>query len=189
MTIRGAGRAVVEYLKTNSTIKWLMLPLISYWILCLLFPADFLIRWLSWILVVVAAGVCSTYAISVWHGLTNSGPMPRYTHLALGIFIGWLSIVMNRSWAGMIRLYPLEMWMRESYFISFYVWTSIMAAVFHMTAPGAINGVVPTANWIKIGIAVMVGIMLGVLVGVAIAGMGQAAIVDFDLLSYLIRAT
>lgn len=187
MNIRGAGAAVFHYLRANSTIRWMGGPLIIFGILCLIFPADFLIKWLSWILVVVAAGVVGTYISSVWHGLRNNGPMPRYTHLAIGIFLGWLSIVMNRSWVGMIRLYPLEMWMRDSYFIALYVWTTIVAGIFHMTAPGAIDGVVPTENWIKIGIAVMIGILLGVVAGVVIAGLSISATGEIDILSYLIR--
>ena len=87
--------------------------------------------------------------------------MPRYTHLALGIFLGWFAIVMNRTWVGLIRMYPLEMEMRQSYFIAFYVWTAIVAAFFHLTAPGAIDGRVPTSNWIKIGFAMMFGVILG----------------------------
>lgn len=190
MSIKAAVASVFYYLRDNYTIRWLALPFLLFFILALIFPAVFLIKWLSWILVVVAVGVVSTYIVAVWNGLLRSGPMPQYTHLAIGIFLAWTGVVMTRTWSGVIRLYPLETWMRESYFIAFYIWTTLMAGIFHMTAPGAIDGVVPTMNWIKIGIAVMIGILLGVVISAFLFGTElTGAGVDFDLLSYLVSVS
>ncbi len=163
------------YIKENSTFRWLVIPLILFGAFAIVLPAPDLIKYLSWVLAVTAFMVFVTYLGAVWTGLTTNGPMPRYTHLALGIALGWLSIVMNRTWVGMIRAYPLEMWMRDSYFIAFYVWTSIMAGVFHMTAPGAIDGVVPQENWIKIGISVTIGILLGVVATIIVTSIGAVS--------------
>lgn len=166
--INGFGR-VIDYLRYNRTIWWLIMPLVLFGLQVALFPATFLIKWLSWILAVISIAVVVTYLEAVWSGLRHRGPMPRYTHLALGIFLGWLAIVENRTWVGLIRMFPLDMEMRQSYFIAFYVWTSIVAAFFHLTAPRALDGRVPTANWIKIGVAVAIGVFLGIAATVIIA--------------------
>lgn len=190
MKIKAAALAVLHYFQNNYTIRWLALPFLLFGVISLIFPAAFLIKWLSWILVVMAIGVVATYIMAVWYGLRRYGPMPQYTHLAIGIFLAWMSVVMTRTWSGIIRAYPLETWMRDSYFIAFYIWTTLMAGVFHMTAPGAINGIVPTANFIKIGVAVMIGILLGLLIGTVLFGVElTGANVDFDLLSFLVKAT
>lgn len=182
MRIRQFVRVVVDYLKDNATIKWLFLPLTIFGAATLMFPAPFLIKWESFILAAIAFVVAITYLGSVIDGLRTQGRMPRYTHLALGIFLGWLSIVMNRTWVGVLRFYPLETWMRDSYFIAFYVYTTIMAGVFHLTAPGAIDGVVPKENWVKIGVTLTLGILLGIACAFFLIALGVAEVPTIDVL-------
>lgn len=165
-------------LRSNTTVLWMVLPFVMFWSISLFTPTALLIQVLNCILIAMAAGVAATYFPTVREGV-RSGEMPRYTHLAVGIFFGWMALVMARSWSGISRVYPEWTWMKDSSFVAFYIFTSIMAAVFHISAPGAINGVIPTKNWIHIGIAVMIGVLIGIIATFLVTGINLADAAEY----------
>jgi hypothetical protein len=57
-------------------------------------------------------------------------------------------------------------WLIESDIISYALWLSACAAIFHLAAPGAIGEMVPR-RWINIGILVAVLMFLSMLLGYA----------------------
>lgn len=171
--------SILDNLRGNTTLKWMGIPFIGFWAAAFFIPSEILIQGLNCVLIALAAGVAATYWPTVYQGI-KTGQMPRYTHLAIGIFFGWIAMDMTRVWAGLIRIYDLD-WMRDSRFVAFYIFTSIMAGVFHISAPGAINGTIPTKNWIHIGIAVMVGVLIGIIATFLVTGFNIAAQNDVGL--------
>ena len=153
---------------TNPVVKWMVIPFLLFWSIAPFIPTEPLIQSLNWIVVAMSAAVCCTYVPIVIDGFRRR-TMPRYVHLAIGIFLAWLAILMSRTWIGLIRWLDYD-WMRESSFIAFYVYTSIIAGCFHMTAPGSMVNSVPSRNWIAIGTAVGVGILLGMMLSYVVTG-------------------
>lgn len=150
----------------NPSLLWLVLPLAAFWIVAPFVDADILIAVMNWAVVAVAAAVCVAFAPIVVESL-KTGTVPRYAHFGTGIFLAWLSVLMARSWIGLIRALDAPS-MAQSKFVAFYVYTAIIAGVFHLTAPGAVGNMIPTRQWIVVGVSVGIGIMIGLIFSVVL---------------------
>jgi hypothetical protein len=74
--------------------------------------------------------------------------------LALGIVATQTGIVGAAIWGLLWRLGGKPDWMLESSMNGVWWWITILGSVLHITAPGAINGSIPTPNKIRLGIAI-----------------------------------
>ena len=146
---------------------WLFIvPNIVFGAIALLTPATGFITVLNAALVALALGVCLAYGPPVIAALTSDKrPMDRADWLGIGIFCSWFAVVVNRTWSISWRYLGRPDWLLESDIVSYALWLSACAAVFHLAAPGAIGEMVPPRRWINIGILVAVLMFMSLLLG------------------------
>lgn len=126
-------------------------------------PTNWIIMALYLVLVMVAAGLAVGYFEGVWDALRarRPGMASLYT---LGAFMPWVALLMLCVTAIMIRADPGQWsWLRSTPMVSGYLMTFILAGLLQMASPGALDGNVPRANWIKVGFVVGGGIIAAVL--------------------------
>ncbi len=83
----------------------------------------------------------------------------RVGQLALGIVTSWIGTVGSGLWSLLWRLGGKPPWMLESSFSGVWWWLMILGGILHITAPGAINGIVPRRNKIRLGVGVGAGVL------------------------------
>lgn len=88
----------------------------------------------------------------------------RVHQLSLGIWMGWFSAFLMGVWSLAWRMSGKPAWMTESDLNAFFLAMSTMGATLHITAPGAIDGIIPRKNWIMLGIAFAAGALFATLV-------------------------
>lgn len=127
----------------------------------LLMPTDWVIMGLYLILVMVAAGLSVGYFEGVWDAITSRRPgmASLYT---VGAFLPWVALLTLCVTAIIIRTGHGE-WLRSTPVISGYLTVFIVAGVLQMASPGALDGRVPRANWIKVGMVVGGGILAAIM--------------------------
>ncbi len=130
----------------------------GYWLAAFLLPSILLIQVLNYVLIAIAIAVSVAYLPNVYEAL-KMDRIDRVAQLSLGISLSWLAVLINRSWVGVIRITDAD-WMRTSPMIGFYVFLSVLAGVLHITAPGAIDGIIPKRNQIILGAAIGVGVLV-----------------------------
>lgn len=81
----------------------------------------------------------------------------RIHQLSLGIWMGWMATLILSVWSLLWRLAGKPIWMTESDINAFALMMSTMGATLHITAPGAVGGIVPRRNWIMLGLAFAAG--------------------------------
>lgn len=108
------------------------------------------------ILFSVAVGVMVTYWPAFWRALGEERKSSS-DYLLLGIGISWLSITLHRGLSTVWRAYDKPEWIADHWVWSVFIFLGIIAGTLHITAPHAIDGRVPTWNWIKWGIFVALG--------------------------------
>lgn len=124
-------------------------------------PSSWIIMGLYLILVMVSAGLTVGYAEGVWDALRTRRPgmVAIYT---VGAFLPWVALFLLCVTAIVIRTGQGE-WLRSTPIISGYLVTFILAGVLQMASPGALDGKVPRANWVKVGFAIGAGVLGAVL--------------------------
>lgn len=126
----------------------------------LLMPPSWIIMGLYLILVMVAAGLSVGYFEGVWDAITSRRPdmASLYT---VGAFLPWAALFMLCVTAVVIRA-GQGAWLRSTPVISIYLTVFIVAGVLQMASPGALNGRVPRANWIKVGMVIGGGVLAAI---------------------------
>jgi hypothetical protein len=145
-------------LARSRIVRTAILLVAGYWMAALLLPSIILIQALNYVLISVALAVSIAYLPDVLHAI-RMDRVDRVAQLSLGIALSWMAVLINRSWVGVIRVTDAE-WMRTSPVIGFYVFLSVLAGVLHITAPGAVDGVIPKRNQIILGVAIGVGLLV-----------------------------
>lgn len=142
----------------KSRVVWTALALVAaYWIAAFFVKSTILIPALNFVLIAVAIAVMFAYAPSILDALRRNN-IDRVTQLTIGIVLAWIAAIMLRSWAAAIRITDYD-WMRDSPFVGFCIYLTILAGVLHLTPPGAIDGRIPRRNWVILGIAVGAGLL------------------------------
>ena len=113
-----------------------------------------------------SAVVVYVYLPDAWAGLRAAVPR-REDYLIVGIVFSFLSNALG-SLVGLIgRMGGLPKWWLDNELIGPTLFLSVIAAVLHVSAPGAVDGQVPRRNRMAIGAAFGVAIL-------AITGLGLA---------------
>lgn len=135
----------------------------------LLMPADWVIMGLYLILVMVSAGLSVGYFEGVWDAVTSRRPgmASLYT---VGAFMPWIALLTLCVTAIIIRS-GQGAWLRSTPVISSYLMFFIVAGLLQMASPGALDGKVPRANWIKVGMVIGGGIIAAIFL--IILGIGR----------------
>lgn len=134
-------------------------PNLAFLLFALLVPAAVLIDAFNGAILALSVGVCVAYSPVIRNILGRYRNIDRADLLALGIFFGWFGIVLRTAWSLVWRYYgtPLE-WL-DTHFTSYFLFTSLCAAGFHLLAPGAIDSRVPTWEWVRVGLLCSAGVM------------------------------
>lgn len=136
-----------------------------FWLAAYFIPAYILIQIMNYVVIAVAVAVIIAFMPSVMVALKRGYPIDRVAQLTIGITLAWTASTMIRMWSAGSRILELE-WMRNSPVVAFCLFLSACAGVLHLTAPGAIDGHIPSKNWVIVGIAVGCGCLIaGIFIG------------------------
>lgn len=153
---------ILLILGRSRIVRTALILVAAYWMAAFFVPAVYLIQVLNYVLIAIAVAVSIAYLPEVWDAV-RMDRIDRVAQLSLGIALSWTAVIINRSWVGLIRITDAD-WMRSSPMIGFYVFLSVLAGVLHITAPGAIGGVIPKRNRIILGLAIGTGVLAAWLV-------------------------
>jgi hypothetical protein len=155
----------------KTRFVWLfIIPNLVFAAIAYLTEAAQLIVVLNFALVALWVGVCVAYYPPVVVILLDDRPLDRADILALGIFCGGFSIVVIRTWSMVWRILGKPEWLLESDIVSYALFTSVIAAVFHLAAPGGLNDRVPPKRWINIGISIAALVFAGLVLAFVLQG-------------------
>jgi hypothetical protein len=113
----------------------------------------------------VAAGV--GVLIAYFPGICKSMREERWDgnhYLVMGIFVTWLATAMRHLWNWIWRFIGKPPEMIDHQIVAFLVWMYFLGGIMHLSAKGALDGEIPKATWIRMGITVAAGVALGLLV-------------------------
>lgn len=127
-------------------------------ILCVA-PTHELIEYLRIMQASVAVAVVIAYAPSAFDAVRKKRPNMA-DQVSMGISLGFLSLMGSGLWFLLWRLSGKPDWMLDSWLAALLIFASIIAGVLHLSAPGAINGVIPKRNFVWLGAAVGLGSLL-----------------------------
>lgn len=95
------------------------------------------------------ASVLYVYGMDAWRALTAPNPK-RTDFLIVGIWISFASHLSQCLYSIMYRLAPTQ-WLLNSEVVSPIVLLGVVAAILHVSAPGAVDGTVPRRNRVALG--------------------------------------
>lgn len=151
--------SVLYYLRVRAAFIGLFL-LFVYWPIAAITNNETALETLRAMQISISSVVLCSYAPEAWRILTKPF-VDAEDQLILGIVLSWASVFEQGIWALLWRLSGKPIWMYDSDLNGFFVWQAIIGATLHVTAPGAVNGVVPRRNWILTGIAFGGGVLVG----------------------------
>lgn len=107
--------------------------------------------------------VLYVYGSDAWQAFSQKLPK-RSDFLILGIWLGFLSSLLQAVYAVLFRLAGAPPWMLYIETVAPTILISVLAAVLHVAAPGAVDGTVPRRNKIALGLMFGLGALgIGVL--------------------------
>lgn len=149
--------------------RWIVIgalvgPTIIYFPTGLIFGGRVAIEIGNAILLPLSIGVTLVYAPVFWEALTHGPKVPWHRVLGAGIFIGFLGVAFARVFSIVWRAAGQDPAWLDSVVWGSHIPLSIAAALGHILAPKAIDGIVPTIQWIKLGALVSAGLLFASLV-------------------------
>lgn len=121
-----------------------------YLLVALFVPYKALIQFLNMCTLSVAVAIVITYA-PAWLTTLRKARMDGPDALSLGIGCTWLAEIGQRLWSIAWRGLDQPEWMTTSYVLPLLLTLNFLGGVQHITAPGAVAGVIPQRNWIWLG--------------------------------------
>lgn len=157
---------------TTTIFRWrvawsLAVALAIFWLAWLAFPFQFIMQILNALVLCVSISVVITYS-PAWVQTLNKERLNGADALSLGIGGTWCAEIGQRLWSIIWRGLDQPEWMLTTSLLPLLLTLSFMGGVLHLTAPGAVDGIVPRRNWIILGVtlgAAAFVIMIVVLVG------------------------
>lgn len=136
------------------------LAALGVFLLAMLFvPQKTVMQFLNMATLSVAVAIVITYA-PVWGRTLTKARLDGGDALSLGIGCTWLAEIGQRIWSIIWRGLDQPGWMTDSYVLPLLLTLNFLGGVQHITAPGAVDGIVPRRNWIVLGAAVGVSLFL-----------------------------
>ena len=99
----------------------------------------------------IACGVCTAYSKNVWELIRKRHPMDSADWLGVGIFTNWISIAGIRIWAIVWRVFGKPPEWSDSLFLTYMIFLSCNAGLFHLVATQAVGNRSPQKQWIILG--------------------------------------
>lgn len=109
------------------------------------------------ILFSLAAGVTVTYTPTAYGGIRYVR-LDGATVLSMGIWLGWASITYRTGGSILWRFFDKPDGWLDSALWGMHIIGSCCSALCHLLGPEAMNGRVPTKEWVRIGILVAVSV-------------------------------
>jgi hypothetical protein len=125
----------------------------------------------------LSVAIASSFAKPAFHAFTRKTFPDHVGQLAMGIFLLWTSMAIQSFWYVLWRVAGQPLWMFNNDFNSFTLYLFSIGGALHVTAPGALDGVIPARNMIKIGISLGVAALF--LAFVMLASDSATAFVEF----------
>lgn len=107
----------------------------------------------------LAVVVVTAYVPHAWAGL-KAPQADRVQQISFGIALAFIGVIGTGLWSLLWRLAERPDWMVNSDVNAFFVFLNIAAAMLHVSAPGAISGIVPMKSRIALGLAFGAGACL-----------------------------
>lgn len=101
----------------------------------------------------------------VFDVLLTNRHIDRADYLGMGIFLGWSSIIVLRTYSIVWRWLDQPLWLTDSDILNYGLFLQTCAAVLHLAAPDAIENRVPPRRWIKIGAVAGAVVLICLLMG------------------------
>jgi hypothetical protein len=131
------------------------LSIAAFYVVTFFAPQPALMQFLNICTLSVAIAVVITYA-PIWIEtlMRPIGEVSGTEMLSLGIGCTWTSEIGQRIWSLIWRGMGHPEVMTTNYSLPFLLYISVLGGIQHITSPGAVNGFVPTRNWIVLGIRI-----------------------------------
>jgi hypothetical protein len=145
-------------------VAWVAVALLLGTVLVSIFvPQQPLMQFINICSLSVAVAVVITYA-PAWAPALRKNALDGPDALSLGIGCTWTAEIGQRIWS--IFWHGLERpeWMTQSYIIPLLLTLTVFGGIQHITAPGAVGGLVPKRNWIMLGVTFGIFTLIGLLV-------------------------
>ncbi len=134
-------------------------------------PAPTLIIVLNCLVFAIACGVITAYLPSVYRACTTERPN-QGDILVVGIWLAWISLIEARVWSIAWRALNRPEWLVDTDITTHIIAMALLAGVMHLAGPEAIEGRVPTKQWIRIGVLVASGALVAIVMLVAFGDTG-----------------
>lgn len=128
-----------------------LLFVVAYAGLAYLVPQRTLMQILNIGVLSISVAVVSTYA-PAWIMTLRKHTLDGPEMLSLGIGCTWTAEIGQRVWSIAWRGLSQPDWMTHSFVLPFFLALTVMGGIQHITAPGAVNGIIPKRSWITVGI-------------------------------------
>jgi cytochrome bd-type quinol oxidase subunit 2 len=111
-------------------------------------------------LLALAGGVATAYFPSFWAAMTTGPFVPGRHVLGAGIFVGFASILIARTYSILWRAMGQDPSWLDRWDWGLHISLATAAALGHLAAKEALKGSVPKREWVRIGIYVAAGLGL-----------------------------
>lgn len=112
---------------------------------------------------ILAAGIYSVvvyaYAGDAWAGIRRPVPS-KADYLIVGIWLSSVSHLAQTVYAALYRLADAPEWLLNAEIVPLIVLSSMLAAVLHVAATGAVDGEVPRRSRIALGLGVGMAVLI-----------------------------
>lgn len=156
LTAIGKGALVFGKMWRAPLMRLLIAWHVGWGAVALFTDASPLIDFLNLLILPAALGVVVAFAPMVIEALT-SPVLRKGDILSLGIWLSWVSIIEQRTWSITWVLMGRPAWWVTTDFSTHFFALTLLASILHLAGPEAIEGRVPTRQWIRIGVMVGAG--------------------------------
>lgn len=145
-------------------VAWsLAAVLAAFWVVQAVVPPKMLMQVLNALVLCVSISVVCTYA-PAWLQTLGKPRLSGPDALSLGIGGTWCAEIGQRIWSIVWRGLNQPDWMVSTPVLPLLLTLVFMGGVLHLTAPGAVDGVVPRRNWIILGITIGAAVFVALLI-------------------------
>lgn len=136
-----------------------------YWVAAAFVEGRFLVELFYALSLGTATMILATWLPAVWD-ITRKGRVDSASLLVISIFMLWLVLFMNRSWAMYVLWTGTSRWALSSPVTGFIAYSVMVAGMLQLFAAGRTTGAVPGQYWYHILAAVGIGgLVAGVIIG------------------------
>lgn len=154
--LRSFGRAVKE-IATSRAALFIYVASMAFWIVAFFVPSPTMIIGLSYIGLIVSVAVFYAYFPNVLNAIRYGTSAAQ--QLLLGITLMSLTVIELRGWSTSVRIFGLEFYLKDSYFIPFVLYQVVWAQILHLI-PGAVQDELPGRRRIWVGIVIAVALFV-----------------------------